>query len=298
MLEFSMQLHITTPKWLETTAHLRIHQKSRYPPGRPWWALMDRHLKREKSWKKHANCDLLHRVDSYNLTTSNNKQPPAFQSLANIRINYSTTVVVSTVAGFQSSTLLHVPSSNSVCLRSCNFGPLNLLDFLHFTHRVFVRNFLTFRKISPKSRAFILVVEPQPNRISLEASVGTWKMIVYIYIYNTYFILCKIKTNVFVAVFEIKVDLNKLKIRVLRFHLKLMYLQCIHLKLVQLNPCFFHQNSRGFLLDFWCQVAEGILGLVQPNIGTTGFPMCSIAWHLRRLQGIYPSLKLTVRTWK
>ena len=90
MLEFSMQLHITTPKWLEklattttlfsqdhtrpTEAHLRIHVRSHdIHPGR--WSLMGTNgstPETRKTLKKHADCDLLHRVDSYNLTTSNN----------------------------------------------------------------------------------------------------------------------------------------------------------------------------------------------------------------------------------
>lgn len=169
-------------------ARLRIHRRSHHPPGRPWWALMDQHLKR-KSWQNMQtviSCIGLIATIWQQATTT-----PAFQSLTNIRINYSTTAVVSTVAGFQSSTLLHVPSCffkfcDTYVLDPATIWPFEFVGFFTFHTPSFCSELLDLQKTSPKSRAFILVVEPQPNRISLEASVGTWKMIVYIftYIYN------------------------------------------------------------------------------------------------------------------
>ena len=95
-----------------------------------------------KKLKKHADGDLLHRVDSCNLTTSKSKQPPAFQSLANIRINYCTTVVVSTVAGFQPSTLLHFPSCffkfcDTCVLDPATIWPFEFVAFFDISHNEF-----------------------------------------------------------------------------------------------------------------------------------------------------------------
>ena len=130
-------------------------EKSRYPPRSSLMGTNGSTPETRRKLKKHADCDLLHRVGSYNLTTSKNKQPPAFQSLANIQINYSTTVVVSTVAGFQPSTLLHVPSCFfqfcDICvLDPATIWPFEFVGFFTFHTPSFRSELLDFQKISPK----------------------------------------------------------------------------------------------------------------------------------------------------
>lgn len=111
-------------------------------PGRPWWALMDRHLKRE-SWKNMQT--VISCIGLIATIWQQAKTTPAFPSLANIRINYSTTAVVSTVAGFQPSTLLHVPSCFfkfcDICvLDPATIWPFEFVGFFTFQkHLVFVR---------------------------------------------------------------------------------------------------------------------------------------------------------------